>query len=149
MEEKNILGNSKFTKKIILLCAVSIAIAAIFLFTKENNKDSNMSVGQLSNITANEIGNIEILKEKDIIDANSILRVSLMLDNSYIYDGYMMDLGEDGILSVSLHKSKSSSTDKIDYIDIPMDIINQATNKKIEKIVIINEQLEEIKEVKL
>lgn len=141
---KRFKGYKKMTLSFVVLIAIGL-----FFFAKGNVKRSDVPQSELSNITASEISDIEILPEGNIIDANSTLRVSLMLDDSYIYNSYLMGLREDGALSISLHKRKSSSTDKIDYIDIPMDIVNQLTNKKIEKIVIINDQQEEIQEIKL
>lgn len=52
------------------------------------------------------------------------------------------------ILDIQLYKKQSSSTDKVEYIDIPLDILDQGVFENFEKIFIVNEQMEKIYKVK-
>ncbi len=132
---------SRKIQVILLFCLGVILVSAVVFYVKDNDKMMSMSV--------NDIDNIEIISEGDRVDANSILRISLHLDGSYQYAGYMLGNDENGDLDIQLYKERSSSTDTTEYIDIPLDILNQDGFENFEKIFIVNEQMEKIREVKL
>lgn len=88
MKKKSIFG---VALALTLMGGTMTALAAF-------NEGQSISIFSttITDVSANDIDNVEIISEGNSIDANSILRISLNLGESYQYDGYMMGNDENG-----------------------------------------------------